>query len=278
MIFIYDGAFEGFLSAVFDAYSRKTEPLDIVSSLGEMQLILDADYHYVETTEEKADRLMAGMDTISDEFSDQVILAFLSWMPGKEMMIYRYIAMGFKIREKIFSKLDDDTVRKFLDMCRQTGREVQTWKGFLRFSIMDNHAFYAEMSPQNNVLTLIMPHFTRRMGPKPFLIHDTTYSQMGVYDTREWWVRPSEGLTLPRLHSDEMKYRYMWKLFYDTTAIEGRANSKQRQQMMPERYQKHVTELQQQSFQGDFNKSAAAVIQGTENSTLITIGEADRNL
>ena len=270
MIFIYDGTFEGFLSAVFDAYLLKIEPIDIVSSLDEIQMSLDGEYHYVETTEEKANRLMAGMDKIGEGFSGQVIFAFLSRMPDKEIIIYRYIVMGFKIKEKIFLKLDDDIVRKVLDMHRQTGSEMSKWKGFLRFSVMENNAYYAEISPKNNVLALIIPHFTRRISTKPFLINDMTYNQVGLYDTREWYICSSEGLTLPGLHSDEMKYRYMWKLFYDTTAVEGRANIKRRRQVIPERYQKHIIELREQSFSGDFNKSAPAAVQGTNSKALIT--------
>ena len=260
MIYIYDSSFEGFLSAVFDIYTLKIEPSDIASSLGEIQMSLDAECYYVETTEEKADRLMAGMNRIGEEFTGQVIFAFLSWTPGKEIMIYRYIALGFKIKEKIFSKLDDDVVRKVLDMCSQTGTEKHKWKGFLRFSVMENNVYYAEMSPKNNVLSLIMPHFCRRVTTKPFLIHDLTYKQAGLYDLREWYICSSEGLTLPSLHSDEAKYRYMWKLFYDTTAIEGRENTKRRQHTIPRRYQKHLTELQEHYFSDDLDKSASLAL------------------
>jgi probable DNA metabolism protein len=248
MVFIYDGTFEGFLSAVFDAYVQKTEPRDIVPSTSDFQMSFNAEYHYVETTAEKADRLMAGMEKIGGGFSGQTIFAFLSWVPGKEMTIYRYIILGFQIKEKIFSKLDDNTVRQFQDLCSQTGREKNKWKGFLRFSVMQNNVYCAEMSPKNNVLMLIMPHFTRRMPTTPFLIHDKTYGQIGMYNTKEWYIRSSEGFALPGLRSDEKSVRAMWKLFYDTTAVESRANGRQRRQIMPLRYQKHVTELHEQAF------------------------------
>lgn len=245
MVFIYDGTFEGFLSTVFDAYTAKTNPMNIVSSRNEMQVTLNSDYHYVETSDEKADRLMAGLCKIG--ISDKIIKSFLSWTPNREMTIFRYIVMGFKDMVYLTHKLDDDIIRKVTDMCTHTEREKMKWKGFLRFSVMDNNVYYAEMSPKNNVLTLIMPHFGRRFNTKPFLIHDMTYKQVGLYDTREWYLMPSDGLTVPQLHTDEAKYRYLWKLFYDTTAMEGRLNHKRRRQVMPERYRKHITELQDQT-------------------------------
>jgi len=245
MFFIYDGTFEGFLSAVFDAYERRTEPSDIVSSLSEMQATLDAQYHYVKTSTEKADRVMTGIDKVG--ISHKVIFSFLSWMPKREMVIFRYIVMGFKIKNDIRLMHSDDVVRKINDMCGQTEREKMKWKGFLRFAVVENNVFYAEMSPKNNVLTLIMPHFSRRFNVKPFLIHDMTFNQVGIFDTKEWYLMSSEGLSVPKLHSDEQKYRYMWKLFYDTTSMEGRTNHKQRNQMMPKRYRKHLTELHEQA-------------------------------
>jgi probable DNA metabolism protein len=132
-------------------------------------------------------------------------------------------------------------------------------KGFLRFSIMENNIHYAEISPKNNVLALIMPHFARRMGTMPFLIHDMTYRQAGLYDTRDWRICSSEGFTVPRLRVDEQKYRAAGKIFYDTIAVEDRINLKRRNQMMPKRYQKHITELKEQQFNGVFNSNVTLI-------------------
>jgi probable DNA metabolism protein len=244
MIFIYDGTFEGFLSAVFDAYTLKSEPSDIVSSSGEVQTSFE-ETHIVETTGEKADRLIAGMEKIG--FCGEVMYAFLADMPEKEMVIYQYIVMGFNMKEKIFCNLGDGTVRKVKDLCGQTGTEKQKTKGFLRFSIVEGNIHCAEISPKNNVLMLIMPHFCRRMRTMPFLIHDLTYRQVGVFDTRKWVICSSDDITIPQLRSDEKNVRYAWKLFYDTVAIEGRLNLKRRKQMIPERYRRHMTELQEQA-------------------------------
>jgi len=268
MILIYDGSFEGFLSAVFDAYTLKIQPLDIVSSSDEIQMSLDAEYHTVETTDEKADRLMAGIDKIGGEFPRQVIYAFMSWESGREMAVYRYIVLGFKIKEKIFEQYTDDVVLKVKNLCGQTGTEKYRWRGYLRFSELENKLLYAEMSPKHNVLALIMPHFTRRMGHRPFLVHDLTYHQVGIYDMQEWYVRSSEDITLPGLHAGETNIRYLWKHFYDTTAVEWRTNEKRRGQMIPKRYRKHLTELQEQVWTEDVAANAAAKTQEVAENVL----------
>ena len=251
MIYVYDGTFEGFLSAVFDAFSMKITPVNIVSSTSEFQLRLDVECYHVATSAEKADRVGAGME--KHGFFGQVATAFLSWMPNREMVIYQYIVLGFKIKEDIFAKLHDDVVRKVNDMSSQTYGEKQKWKGFLRFSIMENNVHFAEMSPKNNVLSLIMPHFCRRFRTMPFVIHDITYKQVGIFDTKEWHVLPFDGISVPRFHSDEEKYREAWKKFYDTTAVEGRLNLERRNKVIPKRYQKHMTELQVWKSAADYD-------------------------
>jgi len=248
MIFVYDGTFEGFMSAVFDAYTLKIVPRDITIS-EEVQLTFETEFHRVETSAEKSDRVMAGMtEKIGGDFTYSVMNAFLSWFPDRALTIYRYIVLGFKMKDKILLMLDDDIVRKVNDMRRQVGREVNKLSGFLRFSVMENDVMYAEISPQNNCLTCLMPHFSDRMKGLPFLIHDMTYHQVGVYDTRHWYIRDAEGLQIPKYSADEMQYRRMWKAFYDTIGIDGRKNLKLRQQFMPLRYQKHMFEMREDYF------------------------------
>jgi len=241
MILIYDNTFEGFLSTVFDAYTLKNEPLDIVSAACDMQMGFGDVYHHVETTVEKADRLMAGLCKLG--IADTVVFAFLSYMIGRELAIYRYIALAFKVKDDLKLMHANDIVRKVKDMHSQAEHEKMRWKGYLRFSVMENDVFYAEMTPKNNVLTLIMPHFSRRFNTKPFLIHDLIYKQVGLYDTKEWFIMSSEGISLPAVHADEQSYRYLWKLFYDTTAMESRMNEKRRREVIPKRYRAQMVEL-----------------------------------
>ena len=59
LIFAYDGSFEGFLSAVFDSFSLKVIPADIVV-FDDMEPSL-LKIHYVETDFEHAKRVKTGI-------------------------------------------------------------------------------------------------------------------------------------------------------------------------------------------------------------------------
>ena len=264
-IFIYDDTFEGLLSAVFDAYDMKCTPADITVS-EEGQQSIGTELYYVNTSAEKSDRVMAGMQKkIGGGFVGMVENAYLSWQPGREMAIYRYIVLGFKLGPRIELNLSDETVLKIKSYASLVGREVNKLTGFIRFSVMENNVMYAQISPESNCLAFFMPHFADRMRGIPFLIHDLTHHLIGVCNTAEWYIRTDEGLTLPKYSADEMLYRRMWKTFYNTIAVEGRVNKKLRQHFMPLRYQKHMTEMQDDPFLDQLDTESAKPAVGDGN-------------
>ena len=59
-IFVYDKSFDGLLTAVFDAYFRKTFPDDLLSEGDALPLFYD-ELHTVVTDEEKAGRVWRGL-------------------------------------------------------------------------------------------------------------------------------------------------------------------------------------------------------------------------
>ena len=53
------------------------------------------------------------------------------------------------------------------------------------------------------------------------------------------------GFEQPDADADELRFRSLWKLFYDTVSIDERTNSKCRMTHMQKRYWKHMTEMQE---------------------------------
>ncbi|MFG6373995.1 MAG: DUF4130 domain-containing protein, partial [Oscillospiraceae bacterium] len=56
---------------------------------------------------------------------------------------------------------------------------------------------------------------------------------------------PAQDFQAPAPGQEERAYRALWRRFYDTIAIQGRYNPKLRQNHMPKRYWKHLTEFQE---------------------------------
>ena len=58
----------------------------------------------------------------------------------------------------------------------------------------------------------------------------------------------ADSLELPEPSEEETRFRELWRLFYDTIAVEGRINPKLRRGNMPMRYWQNMTEFQRDSF------------------------------
>ncbi len=244
LILLHDGTLEGVLSAVFDSYSYSPPPqgLDVA---GCYQPQLGHRYKEVPTDPRHAARVIAGVRRRMGTLGYRKIWqAFLHSSEDKDSVIYRYIRLGMKEGERVHQMLTHPTVLAIDKLCAITGREASFLTEFVRFSEVEGHLYYAEITPEHMALPLIMPHFAARMNAHPFLIHDKTHQMAGVYDREKWVLVSTEGMTVPALSESELAYRRLWKIFYDTIAIEERINPKLRQQLMPKKYWKNITELQ----------------------------------
>ena len=244
MILLYDGSFEGLLTAVFDSYSFSPPPTALETA-AVYQPKLGCRYREVETEPKLAARVIAGVRREMGELGYRKIYqAFLHNDGDKGTVICRYIRLGMKRGMRIHQMLTDPTVLALDKLCSLVGREANFLTEFTRFSEVEGHLYYAEISPEHMVLPLIMPHFTARMGPHPFLIHDLTHGVAGVYDRSGWVIVSTEGMQVPPLSENEQEYRRLWRGFYDAIAIKERINPALRRQLMPKKYWKHLTELQ----------------------------------
>lgn len=81
-------------------------------------------------------------------------------------------------------------------------KEARFLLQFIRFARMDNGVYYARITPDNDVVALLMPDFADRYRTMPFLIHDVNRQIAGIYDTREWYLTATENFTLPDCAED----------------------------------------------------------------------------
>lgn len=244
LILLYDGTFEGLLSAVFDSYSFSPPPqsVDVVTCY---QPELGCRYKEVATDSRHAARVIEGVRRTMGHLGYRKIWqAFLHADGDKGTVIYRYIRLGMKQGERVHQMLTHPMVLAIDKLCALTGREASFLTEFIRFSEVEGHLYYAEITPEHMVLPLIMPHFAARMNTHPFLIHDKTHATAGVYDRTGWVLVSTEGMTVPALSENELEYRRLWKGFYDAIAIKERINPELRRQLMPKKYWKNITELQ----------------------------------
>jgi len=183
--------------------------------------------------------------SISSEALHLVRLCYYSKTENHEIIILNFLRMGYKIGAPVTDMLANDTVRAITKIAQNVSRESNYYKEFLRFSEY-NGALVAIIEPKNFVLPMIVDHYCDRFPSEQFLVYDENHKHAIVYSNGESAIIPLEHLQLPEACAKEEKYRALWKVFYDTIAIEGRINPKLRMGNMPKRYWKHLTEFMEQ--------------------------------
>ena len=243
LCYLYDGSWDGLLTAVFRAYEKKQNPVAVLAQDG-AQLQLHWQSVYIETDETLSRRVESGLiKKLGSPFLKKIGTAFLSMDMDKGTIIYHYIHAGLEIGRQIYTALAHPAVLEIDRICLHISREAHLLLGFVRFSRMENGIYFSKITPKNSVVPLLMPHFADRFSDQPFIIYDERHGIAGIYDLSDWNLVETSELNLPPLSDDEKEYRKLWKLFYNSVAIAERTNPKCRRNHMPKRYWENLTEF-----------------------------------
>ncbi len=250
VVYSYDGSFRGLMTCVYESFYAREIPGNIVSwSHGQATLY---DVKEIKTDSEKARKVMKAIsEKISGEAMTFVYHAFLTCLCGREAHILDFIYLGFKYGRKVMRMLTDETVYILNKAVGHLLNETALLRGFVRFSDFGG-GLVATIEPKNNVLPILKYHFLSRYPQGFFLIHDKTNSLLLIADRGKSRIISVDGFTPPSAESDELRYRALWKSFYDTIAVEGRENPKCRMSHMPKRYWANMTEMSDRQGRGLF--------------------------
>lgn len=241
---LFDGSFEGLMTAFFEAYARRPHPVAIYPE-ATCQLEFNRRYQTVTTDPAEADRVIRGIEQKIGSFAyEKVWLAFCADLPDVSQAIYRYLLWGFEIGSVIRQRLADDRAIAVDKAIALVVREAGHLREFLRFAEMEGGVFYGEISPRHEVLPLLMPHFADRFACQPFIVQDCRHQMAGVCLQGEWYITPSSTFTLPEFSTKEQAIQHLWRTFYHSVAIKERINPALRRQLMPKKYWEHMTEMQ----------------------------------
>ena len=130
-------------------------------------------YLEIRTDDAKAERVIAGVKkSLGADGYAQVWTCFQSNSVYKEDIIYKYIRFGMKIGRVIHQKITDERVMRLQKLVSLVGREAGMLRQFIRFSKLEGGIYYGEITPEHNVVAMLMPHFVSRFQIQPFIIHD----------------------------------------------------------------------------------------------------------
>jgi len=243
-VYVYDGSFDGLLCCVFESYLHIEIPADILPQGVPLPQLLPI--KAIETIPEHVRRVRRSIgEKMGPRVSDFIRRAFLTCCPQKDLRILQLIRLGYQHGPAILNRLTDETVHTLYTAVNHQSREINHYMGFVRFS-ESGGALTAQIEPKNVVLPLMARHFAERYPNEQFLIYDRTHGMVLMHQDHSIQIFNAEDFSQPCPEEEEMRFRALWQLFYDTIEIKERHNPRCRMNHMPKRYWRFMTEFAQQ--------------------------------
>lgn len=247
--FIYDGSFNGFLTAVFMGFEQKMTHADIQPN-SSVQNGLFTETETIFTNLEKAKRVWNGVKNRSSTAIKNIYFAFLSEQKGIEPLLYCYIQKLMHGNGNTTSNFTDDCILKINQLAHKVGREKHRMEAFVRFQLTKDEVYFSVIEPDYNVLPLLSKHFRSRYADQQWIIYDAKrnyglyYNLEGVelinLDLQHTFANSIHQNTA--FKNDEYAYQALWNDYFQSTNIKSRINKKLHTQHVPKRYWKYLSE------------------------------------
>ena len=262
LVYTFDRTLDGLLTAVFDAFALRQQPEMLVGEGGVLPMFTE-EVHRVVTAVDKAQRVWTGLEKLLSREAVRVIaVSYLSEQAELDTPLFRYICKVFRVKRDISTNFADQDVLFVRNMCRRVMHEQLRMKQFMRFQKAKDGTYLGVVSPDHDVLPLIIDHFQDRFQDQPWLIYDAK-RRYGYY----YGLPPSPGAesvvrvtfedeaSLPFdltngkldeavLSENDKLFQELWRTYFKAICIKERMNPKKQLNDMPRRYWRYMTEKQ----------------------------------
>ena len=271
LVYTFDNTLDGLLTAVFDSFLLKQQPECLLAEGEQLPLFVDQKYQVV-TDSEKAERVWKGLEKhLSKDGLHMITISWLSEERALNQPLFNFICKVFKKptpnpspregRMDITQNASDEDVLAVRNTCRRVLHEQLRMKQFIRFQKAKDGTYLAVVSPDHNVLPLVIDHFADRFNDQPWLIYDAKRHYGYYYGASP---DPSQGgevirvtfeneaavpfdLSNGKLDADVLSendklFQDLWRTYFKAICIKERMNPKKQLSDMPRRYWKYMIE------------------------------------
>ncbi|NOW93955.1 TIGR03915 family putative DNA repair protein [Mucilaginibacter sp. SG564] len=246
---VYDGTFEGLLTAVFEIYERKLFHVKLIKGEWRASALFEEVLEII-TDENRANRVLRGLrKRLSVACVQRLYIAHMAEMENEENAIVGFIRYAFDADRNIEEDYGNKYVMRISEIIKMVRREKHRMEAFVRFQKLKDETFYSAVEPDFNVLPLLIRHFKDRYADQKWMIydikrrygiyydlHDTQYISLDFSETS----KPTDTITI--VSHDELMYQSLWKNYFSSTNIVSRKNTKLHLRHIPKRYWRHLTE------------------------------------
>ena len=256
-VYVFDNTLDGLLTAVFDSFFLKQQDVTLLAEGEQLPLFAD-EPHRVVTDGKKAERVWKGLEKqLSKDGLHMVTISWLSEERTLNQPLFNFICKVFRLKMKgLEHNASDPDVLEVRNTCRRVLHEQLRMKQFIRFQKAKDGTYLAVVSPDHNVLPIIIDHFQDRFNDQPWLIYDAK-RHYGFYYDGKTVIRITfeDETTVPFnldngklneevLSNDDQLLQDLWRTYFKAICIKERMNPRKQLSDMPRRYWKYMTEKQ----------------------------------
>jgi probable DNA metabolism protein len=159
------------------------------------------------------------------------------------MMIWRYLALGWKLGCRLDSCLVHPQVHAIHCWAGRTAREGHRLRGLARFRETADGTLYSPLYADANVLPLLAPYFAKRLD-RPWVVHDVRRSLGAIGHGKRYLLGTLEAPDESFWSAAELEYQQIWRTFHRHIAIPDRVSQRRQRQFMPLKYWEYLVEMQ----------------------------------
>lgn len=242
--YLYDGSFDGLLTAYFYAYKDQ----NVYTICRQQNYLPDllSQPQTIATEPEKADRIYRSvLHNLSEKTLRNLYLLYLSEVSECDLLGLHYLRLCFAHGAAVNLAKQQPVIRQVDDTRCKVLKELEHMKGFLRFQQIRPLVFYARFAPDHNQLPLLLPHLQRRFSDQRFIVHDEKRNCALLYNLHHSTIIPftteDAAQLLQNCQDDTID---LFRQYFQAINIPERANPRLQAQYMPHRYRAYMKETQ----------------------------------
>ena len=161
-ILIYDGTFDGFLTAVYTVFEEQLKGAEIVKPK-HFQPNIFVDSQEIVTDTRKAKRVWHSVQMKATKSGiSKLYASFFSEIKGIENVLLRYILFAYSTESFIHTDYSNKDVTRVLQVSKMVYRERDRVEAVVRFQLTKDGIYFAAIEPDFNVLPLLLKYIKNK--------------------------------------------------------------------------------------------------------------------
>ncbi len=245
---IYDGTFEGLLTAVFEIYERRLTHIRMQKGEWHNTALFENVIKVV-TESSRAARVLKGLkQKLSAQGLLRLYAAHMAEMEGEDDNLAGYIRYVFDSANNVEEDYSNKYVMRISEIVRMVRREKHKMEACIHFRELKDKILYSVIEPDFNILPLLIKHFRNKYAGRKWIIYDMRRSYGLYYDLHETqyisldFATVNPGNVIAVYNDDEAVYQDLWRNYFTSVNIPARKNTRLHLRPIPRRYWKHLTE------------------------------------